>query len=337
MRKLQILFAFVLVGCSTQAPNPFIHTINSAHKPWNYEPSGKTQDEFTFAIIGDLNSGEREGVFEIAVEQINLVRPDLILSIGDLIDGGTEDTTQLKKEYDFFDQRVAKAKAPFFHVGGNHDLTNITMRQYWEQRYGKRYYHFVYKDVLFLVIDSEDYAADRFHEIYLARKRALELLDSGKTDLANQSAYFQMQERATGQVGEEQSAYFEKVLAENPNVRWTFLFMHKPVWKREGDGNLARIEAALKNRNYTLFNGHLHDYSYTNQNDQDYIMLATTGGGQNAKSESSFDHITLVSMTDDGPVIANLRMDGILDKTAKIPLNGDQQCFQASECVEEGK
>jgi hypothetical protein len=110
--------------------------------------------------------------------------------------------------------------------------------------------------------------------------------------------------------------------------------MHKPVWKREGVGNLSRIEAALKNRNYTLFNGHLHDYSYTKQNDRDYIMLATTSGGQNPKSKNSFDHITLVSMSNEGPVIANLRMDGILDKTAKIPLNGEQFCFQASECVE---
>jgi hypothetical protein len=146
-----------------------------------------------------------------------------------------------------------------------------------------------------------------------------------------------MPERGTGRIGSDQSAYFEKVIDESPNVSWTFLFMHKPVWKREVNGNLSRIETALKERQYTLFNGHLHDYSYTNQNDHDYIMLATTSGGQNPKSKTSFDHITLVSMTSDGPVIANLRMDGILDKTAKIPLNGEQFCFQASECVEDEK
>jgi hypothetical protein len=108
--------------------------------------------------------------------------------------------------------------------------------------------------------------------------------------------------------------------------------MHKPVWKKEGDGNLSRIEKALANRQYTLFNGHLHDYSYTSKNDRDYIMLATTSGGQNPESKTAFDHITLVSLTAEGPMIANLRLEGILDKTAKIPLNGDQYCFQASAC-----
>lgn len=63
-------------------------------------------------------------------------------------------------------------------------------------------------------------------------------------------------------------------------------------------------------------------------------MVATTGGGQDAKSDMAFDHVTLVSFNEDGPSIANLRMDGILDKKAKIPLDGEQFCFQASRCKE---
>jgi len=185
---------------------------------------------------------------------------------------------------------------------------------------------------LFLMLDSEDYKEERMWEIYRARKYALELLDSGKTELAEQSAYFKMPERATGQISDEQSAYFEKVLAEHPEVRWTFVLMHKPVWQREGDGNLSRIEAALGERNYTVLNGHLHKYSYTERNGHDYIMVATTGGGQDPKSDMAFDHVTLVSFNEDGPSIANLRMDGILDKKASIPLNGSQFCFQASRC-----
>ncbi len=330
-----ILFAIVLLNGCVKSPVPFQHDLSSGSTPWNSEPTARPSNQFTFAIISDLNSGEREGVFEVAVEQISLLRPEFILSIGDLIDGGTEDTIQLKKEFDFFDERVAKARSPFFHVGGNHDLTNLTMRKYWEKRYGKRYYHFIYNNVLFLIIDSEDYEEARMQEIYVARKRAIELLDSGKTELANQSAYFQMPERATGKISDEQSVYFEKVIAEHPDVRWTFLFMHKPVWKREGEGNLSRIETALASRNFTVFNGHLHDYSYTNRNNHDYIMLGTTGGGQNAKSENSFDHITLVSVNDDIPSIANLRLDGILDKAAKIPMDGEKYCFQASKCKEE--
>ena len=331
-------FVFVLIifitalACTQKPTSPFAHNLTTQNKPWSYAPTGKNQNEFSFAVIGDLNSGEREGVLQVAVEQLNLLRPEFILSIGDLVEGGTEDTTELKKEYDHFDNRVSKAKAPLFHLGGNHDLTNPVMRSFWESRYGKRYYHFVYQNVLFLMLDSEDYSEARMWEIYNARKEALALLDSGKREEAEQTPYFKMPERGTGEISDEQSAYFEKVIADHPSVRWTFVLMHKPVWQREGKGNLSRIETALGTRNYTVLNGHLHKYSYTERNHRDYIMVATTGGGQDAKSDMAFDHIVYVSFTDEGPSLANLRLDGILDKKGKIPLQGDTLCFQASKC-----
>lgn len=34
-----------------------------------------------------------------------------------------------------------------------------------------------------------------------------------------------------------------------------------------------------------------------------------------------------VTVTADGPSIANLRLDGVLDKTGKIPAGGDSLCL----------
>ncbi len=212
--KLSICLTIFIIGSPAvfcNAQSLFKHEIKSKAKPWTYEPKDKA-DQFAFAIIGDLNSGEREGVLEVAAEQINLLRPELTLSIGDLIEGGTEDTVVLKKELDSFDQRVTKSGTPFFHLGGNHDFTNMTMQKFWANRYGRTYYHFIYKNVLFLMLNSEDYNERRMQEIYVARKRALELLDSGKTELANKSEYFQMPERKTGEISDQQSEYFERVL-----------------------------------------------------------------------------------------------------------------------------
>lgn len=310
----------------------FKHDIEGDAKPWTSPPAPSSEGHVTFAIIGDLNSGYRPGVLEIAAQQLSMLKPKFILSIGDLIEGGTEDSTKLKKQYDELDTRVAKAEAPFFHVGGNHDLTSPKTRKFWENHFGRRYYHFVYENILFLVVDSEDYTEKRLTEIFHARNRAIELLDSGKTALAMKTEYFAMPERVTGEVSDTQSAYFEKVIAENPDVRWTFVFMHKPVWQREGPGNLARIEAALSQRNYTLFNGHFHKYGYTERNGKDYIMMGTTGGGQDKTSKNAFDHITLVTIAQDQPSILNIRLEGMLDKTGQVPLGGDTVCFQAWGC-----
>ncbi|HSR15506.1 MAG TPA: hypothetical protein VLL51_07115 [Gemmatimonadales bacterium] len=115
-------------------------------------------------------------------------------------------------------------------------------------------------------------------------------------------------------------------------MRWTFLFMHKPVWQRDDEPDFAAIETALAGRPYTLFNGHLHSYRHTDRQGRDYIMLGTTGGAQNPADSMAFDHVTWVTMTSEGPAIAGLRLDGILDKTGGLPAGGDTLCFQASRC-----
>lgn len=325
----------LLMGCSGTIPTAFQHNLNEKSTPWTHNRFDNAGDKFTFAIFSDLNGGEREKVFEVAVAQLSLLRPELILSVGDLIDGGTENRETLRQEWESFDVRASRAVAPVFKVGGNHDLTNLTMRDVWMERYGARYYHFIYKNVLFLALDSEDYSDERMQEIYEARAEYLELRDSMEPEQVKEMKYMKMPERATGEMGKEQSDFFLKVIAEHPNVDWTFLFMHKPVWLKGNDPEFATIESALSNRPYTLFNGHFHSYSHTIKNGRDYIMLGTTGGSQNAGNVMSFDHVTMVTVTKDGPTIGNLKLDGILDKTGHIPANGDSLCFQASRCKEE--
>ena len=66
-------------------------------------------------------------------------------------------------------------------------------------------------------------------------------------------------------------------------------------------------------------------YSFTEKNGHDYIML---GGGQSAENENAFDHVTLVTVTDEGPEVANLRLDGILDKYGHIPAGETSYAFK---------
>jgi hypothetical protein len=286
----------------------------------------------TFAVVSDLNGGERRGVFDVAAAQLTLLRPELVLSVGDLIDGPTTDTATLQREWDDFDARARTIPAPFFRVGGNHDLTGVALRDVWRSRYGPTYYGFVYKDVLFLVLDTEDLPPARARALFEARTEAIRGEAEGRKAPAGGWAYDNMPERLTGGISAEQSAYVRGMLARHPQVRWTFLFFHKPVWLNAQDANFAAIEAALANRPYTVFSGHLHTMKHVVRQGRDYLTLATTGGSQNPSDPKSFDHLTLVTMTNSGPSIAHLRLDGILGLNGSVPRGGDTLCLQASRC-----
>jgi len=166
----------------------------------------------------------------------------------------------------------------FFRAVGNHDIGNAVMRKEYETRYGCPYYHFVYKDVLFLVVCTEDQCK-------------------------------------AGALSEAQVTYLEKALRDNKDVRWTFVFMHKPLFVPKNgkmDKQWTRVEDVLKDRVHTVMAGHWHNYGKRTKHGQSYIRLATTGGGSGLnKDKGQFDHLVWVTMTKDGPRIANLMLDGI--------------------------
>jgi 3',5'-cyclic AMP phosphodiesterase CpdA len=334
-RQLFILAA-LLIFISACAGKPLVeskktvfqHDFTAAKVPWTDKQFDNEAGKFTFAIFSDITGGERDGVFEVAVDQLRLLRPELIISVGDLIDGKSEDHELLAREWESFDERANKAHAPVFHVGGNHDLSHPELWEVWEQRYGQRYYHFVYKDVLFLVLDTEDNPPAFQENMAEIRREAISIFNAEGEQAFIDSEYGQLQERKSGRIGAEQAAYFREVISRYPDVRWTFLFMHKPAWQRAEEENFSTIEKALSDRPYSVFHGHLHSYHHEQRFGRDYIRLGTTGGSHASGDPMAIDHVTLVTVSEEVPDIANLRMSGIFDRTGKIPLNGSQLCFE---------
>jgi hypothetical protein len=326
-------------GCAPpEAGEPaFLHEVEGPPFPWSHERfdgRGAEGGPVRFALFADLTGDERPGVFEVAVEQLNLLRPELILNVGDLIEGDSDDPTVLMQQWDAFDARADRARAPVFYVGGNHDLTGGVLRDVWSERYGPKYYWFRYRDVLFLVLDTEDNTPQRMGEIEAARTKAVEVFQAEGPEAFAATEYATMPERSAGTIGAEQSAYFVDAIARNPDVRWTFVLTHKSAWRRGGEEHFDAIEAALAERPYTVFSGHVQAYGHEERNGRDYIQLATTGGLQFPDLGRSADHLTLVIVDDDGADIVSLLMEGILDRTGRIPAGGDTLCFEAARCGE---
>ncbi len=255
--------------------------------PWTGLEAASDPEQFRFAVVTDRTGEHRDGVFEGAAGRLNLVRPDFVMSVGDLIEGYTDEPVVLAREWDEFEGLVDRLQMPFFYVPGNHDMSNAVMAETWQSRFGPSFYHFTYKGVLFLALNSELFG----------------MVHDPKTPLPGPWTQA------------DQMVFAERVLAENPDVRWTFLFLHQPLWDYPRvHPDWQKLEALLTERPHTVFAGHFHRYTEQKRGGHQYIALATTGGGSRLRGTvwGEFDQVAQVTMTEKGPVIANLRLDGIL-------------------------
>ncbi len=273
-----VILALVFLTLSAQSQDVefFKSDVETTKKPWTDLNFYNDPANFQFALVSDNTGGSRMGVFEKGVEKLNMMMPEFVLCVGDLIQGYTEDTASIRQQWNDFNMKVEKLTMPFFYLPGNHDITNLVMQKEWEKRYGRRYYSFTYKDVLFVILDSND---DDDHNLT-----------------------------------EDQTEFAINAIQSNTQARWTFVLMHHPIWKYDTGGRFEKIESALKGKHHTVIAGHEHTYQYIERKETNYYVLGTTGAGSALRGNrfGEFDHIVWVTMKESGPVMANLRLDGVL-------------------------
>lgn len=277
--------------------------VADAATPWTHQEFADGANEFQFAIVSDRAANPREGVFEAALEKLELLRPEFVLSVGDFIHGYDEkmkpltDEELVRAKRKRVDDALGRLTIPFYRVAGNHDVSSDLSAGIWKELYGPDYYAFVYKNVLFMCLNSQDGGNYR----------------SG--------------------IGEDQIAWAKETLGKNSDAHWVCLFFHQPLWLEDekrvaaakgGDGKarltgFQEIESLLEGRDFTVFAGHHHRYGKWVKKGNKYFRLATTGGQSalGGPEAGQFDHVMWVSMTDEGPVVANLLLEGILDEDAK--------------------
>ena len=312
-------------------------TIDPHSAPYTHLDFKNDPDEFQFAILGDNSGGPREGVVSAGMEKLNLLHPEFVVCLGDLVEGyakpdgspATEDT--YRDWWAEFDAFLEELEMPFFFLPGNHDLNNPASVEVWRERFGgtREYYHFRYKDTLFLMVSTEDPPKDtnalqetdpvRAEEIAGAYHRIKESIAQG-ADSEQVIRLLQPIEDFLGTVNisDEQIDYFRQAIEAHTDVRWTFVLMHAPAWWNPSGmdvdpGRFVEIENLLADRPYTVFSAHTHVYRYVERNGRDYITAAMTGA-MNIPRPGAIDHVIWVTMTHDGPKIANLLLNGILDK-----------------------
>jgi len=259
--------------------------------PVTNRPVNNAPGVFRFAILSDRTGEMRPGIFEDAVTKVNMLQPEFVMSVGDLINGYTKNPKTWDAQWREFEAIVERLQMPFYYVPGNHDITNAKLRAEWKRRRGDPYFSFVYQNVLFLCLDSDEISAGD-----------------------------------KGGFGPEQIAWATKTLAAHQDVRWTLLFFHRPLWMAKDMRGFEKIETALQGRNYTVFTAHWHRYLQRERKGMRHYVLATTGGGSKLRGASvgEFDHVTWVTMKPEGPSVVHLELSGIIRDDIVSSANEEQ-------------
>ncbi|MDR0870495.1 MAG: metallophosphoesterase [Planctomycetaceae bacterium] len=227
----------------------------------------KPEDSFTFVILGDRVSGEDSHVSVLAdaVREINLFEPDIVMNIGDMVQGYNTTDLWLKQNVEY-KGIMNELKCPWFPTSGNHDI-------YWggpgkpkyqhetdfEKHFGPLWYAFEHKNNWFIVLFT----------------------DEGNRDTGEKNFSKPEMQKIT----EEQFQWLKATLQKAKDAEHIFVFQHQPRWqnpKNYGDDWEKVHKLFTQNGNVAaVFAGHTHQMRYEKRDGIEYFTLSTTGGRYN--------------------------------------------------------
>ena len=93
---IQLAAALALAGIATaQDKTPgftYDKEMLPGAKPWTSQELQNDPAEFQFVVIGDRTGGaNQQGTFKLAIDQLNLLQPEFVINVGDIIEGYSDD------------------------------------------------------------------------------------------------------------------------------------------------------------------------------------------------------------------------------------------------------
>jgi UDP-2,3-diacylglucosamine pyrophosphatase LpxH len=241
---------------------------------------------YTVAILADRTAGSDAGlaVLDRAVAEINLLKPDLVVHIGDLVPGYIRDMDRWEQDIARVKAILGRLEAPIFPVAGNHDVITGTDNpddrrgeELYKRYFGPLYYSFDYRDTHFIVLYTEETL------------------------------------RSAPRLSQTQLDWLQKDLSAS-TTRQIFIFLHKPVWEYPDAGWDAVHEMLRQHPVRAVIAGHFHHYYKSVQRDGiQYYVLGVTGGQLfSPELAGGLEHYCMLRIEPDGFRLALVKPGSVL-------------------------
>lgn len=245
-----------------------------------------------FAVLGDRTGDHVPGVYEQIVEEVARLRPDFVMTVGDMIEGFTDDSVQLAEQWQEYRYLISPLVAPIHFTPGNHELSSDRAAAAYKENVGRTYYSFNF---------------DRVHIV---------VLDVARWETAEE-------------MPPEQLAWLEKDLKTFKNSLYTMVFMHKPFWwETVVHSRPDTLHSLFKKYGVdAVFAGHFHDYFSIDYQGIQYTCLGSSGGGMEGDFGDLGYHFLYVTLDSRGVHIAPIKMGSV--QPWDIMTIADRKVYQA--------
>lgn len=185
MSFVSSMLFLLLQGCLSA---PADDAALSASSPEPDCPQAKPTRVF---ILGDRTGNADDDVFSGVLEEMKRFAPDMVIAVGDLIEGYQEDLAlnETEQEWDHVLDLVRRAlgDTPFFSVAGNHDVWSEQSRLLFEKKLGHHINHAMdVGSARIILFDTSRYASEAeipeaalewlWRQLYTARKQAVRIV-----------------------------------------------------------------------------------------------------------------------------------------------------------------
>lgn len=138
--------------------------------------AGLAQSKFSFVFMSDIHYTQKFEApkgFQLLVDTLNKLNPDLVMVGGDIIyDALRVSEKELIGNTNAYLKQASKIKSPLHYAVGNHEIFELYQKsadtssalygkRYYEKYFGKRYYSFDHKGWHFMVLDNIFITPDR--------------------------------------------------------------------------------------------------------------------------------------------------------------------------------